>query len=108
MSEYAVIKFKTRTVATLALAVKRSNHLSRSHPLRLDLTRTLNKLLLLSGELKSSESFEGAVVFRIRKFLGLPDPDPLVSGTDSDQDTSNIKLTQQEKNLDFYCFVTSL
>jgi hypothetical protein len=27
----------------------------------------------------------GPAVFRIRKVLGLPDPDPLVRGTDPDQ-----------------------
>ncbi len=31
-------------------------------------------------------------VFRIRKFLGLPDPDPLVRVTDPDPDSSIIKL----------------
>jgi hypothetical protein len=30
-------------------------------------------------------------VFRIRKFLGLPDPDPLVRGTDPDPDSPIIK-----------------
>jgi hypothetical protein len=44
---------------------------------------------------------------RIRKFLGLPDPDPLVRSIDPDpaQDPSVIK--KNRKNLDSSCFVTS-
>jgi hypothetical protein len=49
-------------------------------------------------------------VFRIwiHMFLGLldPDPEPLVRGMDPAPDTSIIK--QKQKNLDSYCFVTSL
>jgi hypothetical protein len=42
-------------------------------------------------------------------FLGLPDPhpDPLGTSTDTAQDPSIIKHNSK-KNLDFYCFVTSL
>jgi hypothetical protein len=36
-------------------------------------------------------------VLRIRMFLGLPDPDPLVRGTDPAPDPSIIKQKQQEK-----------
>jgi hypothetical protein len=32
-----------------------------------------------------------AVVLRIRMFLGIPDPDPLVRGTDPDPDPSRLK-----------------
>ncbi len=38
-------------------------------------------------------------------FLGLPDPDPLVRGTD--QDPSIIK-ENSKKNLDCYCFLSLL
>jgi hypothetical protein len=38
-------------------------------------------------------------------FLGLPDPDPLVRGTDPDP---SIIKENSKKNLDCYCFVTSL
>jgi hypothetical protein len=38
-------------------------------------------------------------------FLGLPDPDPLVR--DTDPDPSIIKQNSK-KNIDSYCFVTSL
>jgi hypothetical protein len=43
-------------------------------------------------------------------FLGLPDPhqDPLVTSTDPAQDPSFTTQKNSEKNLDFYCFVTSL
>jgi hypothetical protein len=42
-------------------------------------------------------------------FLGLPDPhpDPIVTSTDPAPDPSIIKQNSK-KNLDFYCFVTSL
>jgi hypothetical protein len=40
-------------------------------------------------------------------FLGLPDPDPLVRGTDPDLVPSVVKK-KIWKNLDSYCFVTSL
>ncbi len=43
-------------------------------------------------------------VFRIRKFRGLPDPDPLVRGTDPDPSTSKNNM----KKLYLYSFVTSL
>jgi hypothetical protein len=36
------------------------------------------------------------------RFLGLPDPDPLVRGTDPDP-----SVIKQKKNLDPYCFMTS-
>jgi hypothetical protein len=39
-------------------------------------------------------------------FLGLPDPDPLIRGTDPDP--SIIKQKKYEKHLDSYCFVTSV
>jgi hypothetical protein len=42
---------------------------------------------------------------RIRMYLGLPDPDPLVRYTDPDP--SIIKQNSQQ-NLDSFCFVTSL
>ncbi len=42
---------------------------------------------------------------RFSRFLGLLDPDPLVR--DTDPDPSIIKQNSK-KNLDFYCFVTSL
>jgi hypothetical protein len=38
--------------------------------------------------------------------LGLNDPDPLVKGTDPDQDFS-ITKQNNKKNIDSYCFVTS-
>jgi hypothetical protein len=45
-------------------------------------------------------------------FSGLPDPDPLVRGTDLDSDPyRGILLSSSKnskKNLDSYCFVTSL
>jgi hypothetical protein len=41
---------------------------------------------------------------QIHKFLGLPDPDPVIRGTDLDP--SIIKQKKSE-NLDYYCFVTS-
>ncbi len=44
---------------------------------------------------------------RIRMYLGLPDPDPLVRGTDPALDPSIIKQNRKE-NLDSNCFVTSL
>jgi hypothetical protein len=40
---------------------------------------------------------------RIHMFLGLLDPDQLVRGTDPDPSI----IKNSEKNLDFYCFVTS-
>jgi hypothetical protein len=40
-------------------------------------------------------------------FLGLLDPDPLVRDTDLDPDPSIVKQNIK-KNIDFYCFVTSL
>ncbi len=40
-------------------------------------------------------------------FLGLNDPDPFVKGTDPDQDFS-ITKQNNKKNIDSYCFVTSL
>jgi hypothetical protein len=42
--------------------------------------------------------------FRIRMFLGLPEPhpDPLVTSTDPPPDPSIIKQNSK-KNLDFYC-----
>ncbi len=42
-------------------------------------------------------------------FLGLldPDPDPLVKDEDPEPDPSIVKQ-KCKKNLDFYCFVTSL
>ncbi len=48
-------------------------------------------------------------VFRIqiRMFLGLPDPDPIVRGTEPDPDPPIIEHKYWE-NLDFYCVVTSL
>ncbi len=44
---------------------------------------------------------------RIRLFLGLPNTDPLVRGTDPEPDPSIIKKNSK-KNLDSYCFVISL
>jgi hypothetical protein len=41
----------------------------------------------------------------IRNFLGLSDPDPLARGMDPD---SSIIKQNSKKNLDFFCFVTSL
>jgi hypothetical protein len=38
-------------------------------------------------------------------FLGLPDPDPLVRGMDTDPDPSIIKKNCK-KNFNSYCFVT--
>jgi hypothetical protein len=40
-------------------------------------------------------------------FLGLPDLDPLVRDMDPDPDPSTIKQ-KNKKNIDSYCFVTSL
>jgi hypothetical protein len=40
-------------------------------------------------------------------FLGLPDPDPLVRGTDQVPGPYFVKQNGK-KNLDSYCFVTSL
>jgi hypothetical protein len=53
--------------------------------------------------------FSFAPVLRIRMSLGLPDPhpDPLVISTDPAPDPCIIKQNSK-KNLDFYCFVTSL
>jgi hypothetical protein len=45
-------------------------------------------------------------MYRIHMFLGLPDPDPLVSGIDPDPDPSVIKQNSK-KNLDSYCLATS-
>jgi hypothetical protein len=39
-------------------------------------------------------------------FLGLLDPDPLVRGTNPDPSKTSSK--NSKKNLDSYCFVTSL
>jgi hypothetical protein len=41
---------------------------------------------------------------RVRMFLDLLDPDPLVRGMDPDP---SIIMQNSKKNLDFYCFVTS-
>jgi hypothetical protein len=53
--------------------------------------------------------FSFAPVLRIRISLGLPDPhpDPLVISTDPAPDPCIIEQ-YSKKNLDFYCFVTSL
>jgi hypothetical protein len=40
---------------------------------------------------------------RLRMFLGLLDPDPLVRGMDPDP----YIIKQKKKNIDSYCFVTS-
>jgi hypothetical protein len=40
--------------------------------------------------------------------LDLPDPDQLVRGTDPDSGTIYHQAKIERKNLDFYCFVTSL
>jgi hypothetical protein len=48
---------------------------------------------------------------RIHIFLGLPDPDPLVRGMDPDLNQAPDPLSSSKnskKNLDSYCFVTSL
>ena len=45
---------------------------------------------------------------RMRMFSGLLDPDPLFSGTDSSPDSDPSVIKQKKKNLDSYCFVTSL
>ncbi len=49
---------------------------------------------------------------RLDMFLGLPDPyqDPFVTSTDTAPDPSIIihQAKISKKNLDFYCFVTSL
>ncbi len=47
-------------------------------------------------------------MFRIRKFLGLLDPDPLVIGTDPDPSDHLSLSKNRKKNVDFYCFATSL
>ncbi len=53
-------------------------------------------------------------ICRIHIFSGLPDPDPLVRATDPasdfDPDPSMILLSikNSKKNIDSYCFVTSL
>jgi hypothetical protein len=46
----------------------------------------------------------------IHAFLGLPDPDPLVKGMDPDPDTDpSLSFGKSSvKNLDFYCFVSSV
>jgi hypothetical protein len=47
--------------------------------------------------------------YLVRKFLGLPDPDPLVTGTDPDSASDPPIIKQNCKTtLDFYCFVTSI
>jgi hypothetical protein len=59
---------ETGTVATLALAVRRSNHsASRSHP-----------------AISFDVEFASVAVLGIRIFLGIPDSDPLVTCTDPD------------------------
>ncbi len=57
-------------------------------------------------ENKAPETMWG---IRIRMFLGLPDPhpDPLVTSTDP-VPYSSVTKKDSKKNLDFYCFVTSL
>jgi hypothetical protein len=47
-------------------------------------------------------------VLRIFMFLGLPDPGPLIRGTDQTPDPFIIKGKYSKKNLDSHCFVTSL
>ncbi len=47
-------------------------------------------------------------MFRIRKFLGLSDPDPLFIGTDPDPSDHLSLSKNRKKNLNFYWFVTSL
>jgi hypothetical protein len=51
--------------------------------------------------------FLAVLRIRIHMFMGLPDPDPLVRGTDLDPDPSIIKQ-KSKKHLDSYCFVSSL
>jgi hypothetical protein len=52
---------------------------------------------------------------RFRKFLRLPDPDPLVGGTDLNMDSTRFRILilpssskNSKKNLYFYCFLTLL
>jgi hypothetical protein len=53
-----------------------------------------------------TEELKPVLRIRIHMFLGLPDPDPLVRGTDPGILLSSSKISK--KNLDSYCFVTSL
>ncbi len=52
------------------------------------------------------EELKSVLRIRIRMFLDLPDPDPLVRGTDPGILLSSSK--NSKKNLDSYCFVNSL
>jgi hypothetical protein len=46
---------------------------------------------------------------RIRMFLDLPDPDPVIICTDPDLDPVLPSSSKNsKKNLEYYCFVTSL
>ncbi len=66
----------------------------------------VRKLLFAEGcSLSRGVNTALRAVFRIRKFLGLPDTDPLVRGTDPDP---SIFKQYSKRNLDSYCFVTSL
>jgi hypothetical protein len=51
-------------------------------------------------------AFYAVLWIRIRMFVGLLGPDPLVRDTAPDPDT--IIKQKSKKNLDSYCFVTSL
>jgi hypothetical protein len=54
-------------------------------------------------------NFFVTIVLRIRMFLGLLDPDPLVRGTDQDKALDKDPFSSRKnskKNLDSNCFVT--
>jgi hypothetical protein len=56
------------------------------------------------GSPRSGSAFCQKQCSRSGKFLGFPDPDPLVRGTDPDP---SVIKQYFKKNLHFYCFVTS-
>ncbi len=62
---------------------------------------------IFSKQKHSSTSVYRIRIRRIRKFLGLTDPDPDLLARGTYPDPSIIKQ-KNGKNLDFYCFVTSL
>jgi hypothetical protein len=63
------------------------------------------KSSLNKAEAKLSKAIILVLQKRIRMFMGLPDPDPLVSGTNPDP---SIIKQNSKKKLDSYCFVALL
>jgi hypothetical protein len=52
--------------------------------------------------------FTAVLQIRIGMFLSPPDPDPLIRGTDPDPTPNPSTISNSKKNLDSYCFMTSL